>query len=166
MIVQKKYKVSSNHSEMEVTYTAGVLTDIKISYADNETDFLNIMKTLYNHKLNTVNDYTIKEIKVNAQKQKIALWCQLYKMRYSNDYKVTVREAGMLKNINLTQELITRFFDSKEWWAKEKTITRITSNYNELTRIGNNKQQAFAGSNSKTQANINTLADEFRRRYK
>ena len=165
MIIQKKYKVSSKHSELEVTYTAGVLTDIKVFYADNEADFLNILKTLYNHNLNT-SEFTIKEIKVNSQKQKIALWCQLYKMRYANDYKVTVREAGMLKNINLTQELISRFFDSKEWWAKEKTIARITSNYNELKRISNNKQQHTSKSNSGTQANANSLADEFRNRYK
>jgi len=166
MIIEQKYKVSSEHSEIEISYTAGLLSSIKINYADNEADFLNIMKIAFKKNFNTVENYKIKELKVNAQKQKIALWCQLYKMRYGNDYKVTAREAGMLKGIELTTELINLFFDSKEWWAKEKTIARITSNYNELKRISGNKQQSSAGSNTGTQTNINALADEFRRRYK
>lgn len=166
MIIEQKYKVSSEHSEIEVTYTAGVLTSVKINFADNEADFLNIMKIIFKQDFNNVENVKIKELKVNSQKQKIALWCSLYKMRYGNDYKVTQREAGMLKGIELTPELINLFFDSKEWWAKEKTIARITSNYNELKRIGNNKQQTAAGNNSKTQTNFNSLADEFRRRYR
>ncbi|MCF6184232.1 MAG: hypothetical protein L3J56_06340 [Bacteroidales bacterium] len=165
MIVQKKYKVSSQHSDIEITYTAGVLSDIKINHADDEADFLNILKIAFKNDFNNVENYKVKELKVNNQKQNIALWCSLYKMQYGNDYKVTQREAGMLKGIELTPELINTFFNSSEWWAKEKTIARITSNYNELKRIGGNKQQSSARGNSKTQTDFNSLADEFRRRY-
>lgn len=166
MIIQKKYKISSPFTELDAIYTAGVLTDIKVKYADNVADFMKIVREIFKNEPSDIKNCIVKELKINTQKQKIALWCQLYKMRYGNDYKVTQREAGMLKNVQLTQELITLFFNSSEWWAKEKTIMRITSNYNELKRTRNNQQQTTGKSNSATQADNNSLADEFRRRYK
>jgi len=166
MIIEKKYKISSPFTEIEITYTAGILSNIEVKHSENISDFMRIVREIYGKEPDLIKNCTVKEKKISSQKQKIALWCQLYKMRYGNDYKVTAREAGMLKNVQLTQELITRFFDSKEWWAKEKTIARLTSNYNELKRISNNQQQTSGKSNPGTQANSQSLADEFQRRFK
>ncbi len=70
-------------------------------------------------------------------------------MRYGIGYKVSVREVNSIKNIELTSKLITRFFDCKEWWAKEKTITRYVNNYNELKRTESNQPESSASNNLK-----------------
>jgi len=165
MIVLKSYHISAPNTEIEVTYTAGVLTDIKVIWKADDPEFIRIMLQLSTEPV-AIEGCVITEIKIQTEKQKIALWCQLYKMAYGTDYKVTQREAGMIKNMEMTQELISAFFSSTEWWAKEKTIQRFTSNYNELKRTCNHKQQASGTGSGGKNTNHDALADEFQRRYR
>lgn len=164
MIVQRKFKISSEFTELRAVYTAGALSYIEIVALTDFLDFMRIIEQL-NEEPTEIEGCRVRELKVNAQKQKIALWCQLYKMQYGNDYKVTPREAGMLKNIEVTQELVTGFLNSGEWWAKEKTIQRYTSNYNELKRISNNQQRYSGKSNGSKGTDFSKMAEEFQKRY-
>ncbi len=111
--VVHKYKITTPQTIINVTYTAGVLTSIEVELAEDRSEFSRIAAQLLDEPP-VIREGIVKELKVNSQQQKIALWCELYKMRYGIGYKVSVREANAVKNIDLTQKLTTITMNSKE----------------------------------------------------
>lgn len=164
-IVLHKYKVILDKEVFVLTFKAGTLASIEfetdISSGDTMPFFEAISSGREDEIINRLRSIAkVRNIKIPAVNQKIALWCELYKMNYGIDYKVTAADAGRVKNIEMSKDLIVSFFNSTEWYAKEKTISRYTSNYNDI------KRKAITGTgNQKTHGSINDLAEAFSRRY-
>lgn len=87
---------------------------------------------------------TFKKLRTNAVKEKIALFCEAYKAWSLHKtgtelaYKVSRADSGMVKNINVNQELLRVFFLT-DFWTKEKTISNYVKHYNEIQRIAATK---------------------------
>lgn len=162
MEILTKYKVTFG----TLIYKVGVLVNIEL---DNSVRNMQVLPELPINERDLPNSgLSYKPLKITSSMQKIALWCELYQLTYSMPYKVTTAESGMVAKTEFTQELIVSFFNSTEWYANEKTITRYVRNYNDIVRIatGNKPKQSAGGSAAKTRTNRADLAAEFERRYK
>lgn len=88
-----------------------------------------------------------KKVRTSAAKEKIALFCvgykawSLHKTNKELAYKVSRSDAGMIKNINITQDLLRVFFLT-DFWTKEKSISNYVKHYNEIQRIAATKVAA------------------------
>lgn len=167
--VLHQYRLTANNSEVDVTYIGGRLQTISVlndSGSDNLLKVVRIVTIEEAHLAANAELFGIqtKQLTVATAAQKIALWCELYKIQYGVPYKVTTPEAAKVKNIELTQSLILLFFNSNEWWAKEKTISRYSSNYNELRRI-EQTGSTVGNSSTKARTNINDLEAALMRRF-
>ncbi len=134
-----KYKIEVFGLVVELEFMAGSLKSITFKEPANDSNAMRLFAHLHGAEADIIKrleqiDGKVSKIKIQSQQQKIALWCELYKMQYGIAYKVTRADAGRVKNIELTQELITAFFKSKEWYANEKTIGRYSTNYNDIKR--------------------------------
>jgi hypothetical protein len=67
-----------------------------------------------------------------ASSSKVAQWCQAYKAAKGLAYKVSDRDAGMLKKAKVSPELLQAFFDCKEWWSEPKSVGNYVARQNEL----------------------------------
>jgi len=169
MEIIHKYNLTVRDSKIVVTYIGGRLRSIEVENDSSEV-LVNTLKnavTILETDLPVnVEIYKIKlrQLTVNTTNQKIALWCEFYKMRYGRAYKVAPSEASKVANIEFSQTLITLFFDTNEWWSKEKTIGRYCANYNELCRIEQSGGSVGKGK-SQTRADYNDLAETLKRRF-
>jgi len=169
MEIIHKYNLTLRGSEIVVIYYGGRLRSLEVVNDSSEV-FVHTLKgavTILETELFTnVEGYEIKlrQLTVNTTNQKIALWCEFYKMRYGRAYKVAPSEASKVANIEFSQTLITLFFDTNEWWSKEKTIGRYCANYNELCRIEQSGGSVGKGK-SQTRADYNDLAETLKRRF-
>jgi len=169
MEIIHKYNLTVRDSKIVVTYIGGRLRSIEVENDSSEV-LVNTLKnavTILETDLPVnVEIYKIKlrQLTVNTTNQKIALWCEFYKMRYGRAYKVAPAEASKVANIEFSQTLITLFFDTNEWWSKEKTIGRYCANYNELCRIEQSGGSVGKGK-SQTRADYNDLAETLKRRF-
>ena len=69
--------------------------------------------------------------------QRVALFCRVYKQKYSNSYLVSGKEGALLKQLSLKnddefQEIMEAYFECNEWWASPKNISGLVSRINEL----------------------------------
>lgn len=71
----------------------------------------------------------------NKANEKIALFCKYYEQYTSIKYKISPREIGMIKNVEVTDDLLDKFFRSTEFWAKVKSVAYYVKNINEIRRI-------------------------------
>jgi hypothetical protein len=67
--------------------------------------------------------------------EKIALFCAFYEKYCGIKYKITPTEIGMIKKAEVTEELLKRFFESNEFWAKVKQVGYYVRNVQELKRM-------------------------------
>lgn len=67
--------------------------------------------------------------------EKIALFCVFYEKYCGLKYKITPREIGIIKDAEVTEELLKRFFESTEFWAKVKAVGYYVKNIQELKRM-------------------------------
>jgi len=169
IIIIRKYELFYHNEKWLLTYSAGKLSKIEFETAPSDANSMNVYAHLHGTEEETIarlkkhEGMIITEIKVLPADQKIALWYELYKIQYSGmKYKITPSEARKVKNVEFTQELITKFFNNNEWWAKEKTIARYCNNINELRRTENKGSEA----ETKRQSNRSNLATAFQQRYK
>jgi len=120
MEIIHKYNLTVRDSKIVVTYIGGRLRSIEVENDSSEV-LVNTLKnavTILETDLPVnVEIYKIKlrQLTVNTTNQKIALWCEFYKMRYGRAYKVAPSEASKVANIEFSQTLITLFFDTNEW---------------------------------------------------
>jgi len=168
--IQYKYRIRASYCTVVLTYFVEQLRTVEIERAEDHWELLAVLGMIKENRTDTIAKLKdlakVRELKVNSQQQKIALWCELYKQRYGYSYKVTTAEASAMKNADATVELINLFFDLNEWWSKEKTISRYAKNINEIKRIYTGKAKQTSGKNSRsTQNGRADLAAEFQRRY-
>jgi len=108
--------------------------------------------------------------KVNATKAKVALWCKAYAAYTAQQgeevaYKVSGAEAGMLKNVEITQELLYIFFTTN-FWTKTKTISNYQKHYNEIRQIQLTGQNPNQGNGNRgRKKGDQSLADALQKRY-
>ncbi len=153
-----------NHSQIVLTYKAGILTNIDLEHSDVfafmdlnrivQYDYVNMIEIL-KATSDTWTFNSKNEIPANI---KIAIWCDLYQAKYNDKYRVTKAEAKMLQSVEVTQELVQVFFTLNEWWSKIKSISVYVKYYNEIKRFA-------SGSTGKTQGGSDALAKAFQRRY-
>lgn len=169
--ISHKYRIRSEFCTIVLVYFVEQLREIYIEKAENHWELIEVLKLITEGREDTIKNLQsfgikVRELKVNTQQQKIALWCELYKQSFGYNYKVNTTEASAIKNADVTVELINLFFDLNEWWSKEKTISRYAKNINEIKRIYAGKAKQTTGSgNSGTQSSRRNLAKEFQRRY-
>ncbi len=170
--VSYKYRIKTEHCTIVVTYFVERLRKIEIERSEDAYELIAILSSFLDNREATITEFKnmsakVRELKVNTQQQKIALWCELYKRRYGYSYKVSTAEASAMKNTDVTVELIELFFNLNEWWSKEKTISRYAKNINELKRIFTGKAKpTTSGKSSGTKCQSRQdLAAEFQRRY-
>lgn len=82
--------------------------------------------------------------KPSAVNEKIALFCRFYE-EYSGGvkYKISKAEIGMINRIEVTEELLKVFFNTKEWWAKVKSVTYYVRNINEIRLLSHRTDNPF-----------------------
>ncbi len=168
--VQYKYRVRTEHCTIVLTYFVEQLRTIEIERNESYLELIALFGDLKQTRSETIESLKevakVRELKVNTTNQKIALWCELYKQRYGYNYKVLPSEANLMKNTDVTVDLINLFFDLQEWWSKEKTLTRYAKNINEIKRIFAGKAKQTTGTNYRApQQNRADLAKEFERRF-
>jgi hypothetical protein len=166
--IKHKYKISHYSEVYMLTFIAGKLDRIDFETDLNESNTMLVFTNLYGSetdmivRLKHLHGAKVKQLKISTQQQKLALWCELYKMTYGLAYKVSKANASHVKNIEFTQKLITKFHKNNEWWAKEKTIARYCNNINLLRRDESKGSKA----ETKRQSDIENLATAFQQRYK
>lgn len=75
---------------------------------------------------------TVKELATN---EKIALFCNYFKMANGIQYRISKAEVGMIKNVEINDDLLERYFNSQEWWAKVKSVTNYVKNINQIRTL-------------------------------
>lgn len=151
-----------NNSTIRLLYHKGELHQLEVLKKADTIDFdgLKHCITYFEDDLPSI----FRPTKTNATKEKIALFCIGYKAwslkstGHQLEYKPTRADAGMLKNIELNENLL-RTFLLNEFWTKEKTISNYVKHYNEIKRISVTKVK------SKESRNRESLGDAFQRRY-
>ena len=181
--IKHKYKILHFGEVYILTFVADRLVCIDFETDLNASNTMLVFSKLSDGiemniiaRLETLQGAKVKKRRISEQEQKIELWKELYKMTYGIDYQVTKTNKRKVTNIEFSQELITAFFNSNEWYAKEKTIARYVNNYNDIKRklLGQNKETTgnqkrnYTGTGSKgygaTQVSNQELADASRRR--
>lgn len=66
---------------------------------------------------------------------KIALFCKFFKKYNNVSYVISQAEIGMINRVEVTEDLLLRYFESDAWWAKPKTVTGFVKNHNELRTL-------------------------------
>lgn len=170
--VQYKYRIRTDYATVTLTYFVEQLRKLEIDELRNFRGLQWILKAIDEDRLQTLENMKkykakVRELKVNSTKQKIALWCEMYKKRYGYNYQVSTAEASAMKNADVTVELISTFFNLNEWWSNEKTIGRYTKNINEIKRIfsGAKKAESAAKSQRNQQQSRTDLGAELQRRF-
>jgi hypothetical protein len=130
---------------IELFYVYGVLKQVTFLLEANLTavQFQYIMKMLPQNE-SDVARFIIKNNEAFKLSQlqnsdltvsdKIALFCNVYKL-YKNgiSYKVTPKDAGRIKSIQLTNELLEFYFTSDHWQIKDRqSISHLATYYNEV----------------------------------
>lgn len=67
--------------------------------------------------------------------EKIAIFCRYYESYAGHKYKISRPEIGMIKRTEVSEPLIKKFFESKEFWAKIKSVSYYCKNINEIKRL-------------------------------
>lgn len=148
----RKYKVSFTRVEYLLEFVAGRLATIEIKGTADESDAVLFYGKLYGEELDvitrlkTMHQVVVKQVIISTSKQKIALWKAIYKIHFGESYKGYFSE-NKIKNVDFTQELITSFFNSTEWYAKTNNINQYASHYNDI------KQKYFAQNIKEQQIN-------------
>lgn len=81
--------------------------------------------------------------KVDQQNDKIALFCKFYEKYCGIKYKISRSEVGMIKGVEVTENLLTTYFQCDEWWAKVKSVTFYVKNYNEIRALSSGKKSQY-----------------------
>lgn len=123
------------NKNLEVTYVDGQIYNVKVLTGG---DFITISQKITVFESSLSLDLW-KQKKVTPAKAKAAIWCKAYAAYTAQfgpevAYKISGAEAGMLKNVELNQELLFVFFTT-EFWTKTKTIANYQKHYNELRTI-------------------------------
>lgn len=135
----RSYKIKSSKGVLEMAVDfdeAGHLKHLEIDIKEplNASQYEKIPQYLpwtENH-LPALKEMLFKVQEVKANSSKVAQWCQAYKAAKGLAYKVSDKDAGMLKKATVTPELLAAFFACNEWWAMPKSIGNYVSRQNEL----------------------------------
>ncbi len=81
------------------------------------------------------NRVDIASIKIQVAHQKIVMWCEQYRERYGERYIISQQDPSKTKNVPFSEDLIKAFFDSTEWWSKNKTIGTYGGRINDIKML-------------------------------
>jgi hypothetical protein len=70
--------------------------------------------------------------KQGAAQDKAGAWCKVYNARMPAHYRLSGKEIGQLKNVKVSEEMVTAFMDCPEWWANPKSVGNYVARQNEL----------------------------------
>ena len=111
--IKHKYKISLFKDVYILTFIAGKYVNIELKNSPNDSNSMRVFAHLHGTEVEIISrftkltDFTVRELKVNTQQQKLALWCELYKMQYNAlAYKVNSTDATKVKNVEFSQDLI------------------------------------------------------------
>lgn len=160
------YMLKNEGCNILVTYMNGTLKAVEFVAINSEEFELCKQIIPYEEKgLLALGDYEIKKIE-NTQNTKIRLWCKLYQDCFDINYHVSKAEAGMIKNVEVSELLVNTFLDSTEWWAKRKTISDYVRNYNAIAAIAyKTGKQTNPGNSRQNGNNADSLGEAFQRRF-
>lgn len=154
--MKRRYSIKSKLKSggLNLTYSNGILKDIKISFRRNlsEKEFgawlgiCHYRETDLQH-LNNQN-LIIAEVTENLNSElatKIKLFCVLYKKHNAQSYKVNqaAGETRFLKDVEVTEALLEVYMTCDEWWAKPKTMQNYGARINQIVQLQENGKQDF-----------------------
>lgn len=64
--------------------------------------------------------------------EKIALFCRYFERYNKVKYKISKAESGMIQKVEVTEDLLERYFLCRDWWASVKSVTNYVKNINQV----------------------------------
>lgn len=122
---------------IELSYLNGVLTLVKLDLKES----LKLEQWLYFKDHLSLKEENVKHLtklgfsirNVLPTNEQIALFCRLYENKTNVKYKVSPADAGKMKGLQLSNELLECYFGSDNFLFKNKySIANMAKYYNEL----------------------------------
>lgn len=132
------YLLSSKRlgGSIEIEYLNNVLTVVKLNLKQPMND---VQFQLFKDALSQCEDVKAFEdlgfslTEMMPTNEKIALYCRLYEQKTGLKYKVSPADAGKMKGLKITYDLLVFYFASENFLFKNKySIGNLTKYYNEL----------------------------------
>lgn len=122
---------------IELSYLNGVLTLVKfdLKQALLTAQWLHFREhlSLYEENINNLTKLGFVIAQAMPANEQIALFCRLYENRTGVKYKVSPADAGKMKGLKLSNELLECYFASENFLFKNKySIANLAKYYNEL----------------------------------
>ena len=141
-----KYKcIETNNHIAIITFIGGKLRVVEHETGlSEEKDWLERMEYL---------GYSIEKLETLSAHQKIAMFCEAYKIFFNKQYITKPGDGKKLEPFEITPEILKFYFNVKKdpkttWWGGEYTIGNFTGNYNTIIRLMSGNGANAAGNNS------------------